>query len=121
MASDITITKKNEVYAKVECEKHLAMELSEYFTFFVPGHQFVPAFRNKIWDGKIRLFNLQTNQLYLGLIPYLKDFCEEREYSLELNDTDIEDDNEPVTLKLIQKIMNIRYSFRSIKPIEFII
>ena len=83
MASDLIITKKNEVYAKVECERHVAMELSEYFTFFVPGHQFVPSFRNRIWDGKIRLFNLQTHQIYLGLIPYIKEFCDEREYTSE--------------------------------------
>lgn len=83
MASDIVVTKKDEVYAKVQCERHHAMELSEYFTFFVPGHQFVPAFRNRIWDGKIRLFNRTNNEIYLGLIPYLKEFCEEREYSFE--------------------------------------
>jgi len=77
---DILITKKDEVFAKVECERHVARELSEYFTFFVPGYQFVPAYRNRIWDGKIRLFNLQTNQLYLGLVPYLTEFCDEREY-----------------------------------------
>ena len=63
------------------CERHVARELSEYFTFFVPGYQFVPAYRNRIWDGKIRLFNLQTSQLYLGLIPYLTEFCDEREYA----------------------------------------
>ena len=90
MASDILLTKKNEVYAKVQCEKHLAMELSEYFTFFVPGYQFVPAFRNRIWDGKIRLFNRQTNEIYLGLIPYLKEFADEREYSVEYDE--IEDE-----------------------------
>lgn len=77
----ITITKVNEVYGKVTCERHVARELSEYFTFFVPGYQFVPAYRNRIWDGKIRLFNLQTSQLYLGLIPYLTEFCDEREYA----------------------------------------
>ena len=77
----ITITKVNEVYGKVECERHVARELSEYFTFFVPGYQFVPAYRNRIWDGKIRLFNLQTSQLYLGLVPYLTEFCDEREYA----------------------------------------
>ena len=77
----ITITKVNEVYGKVECERHVARELSEYFTFFVPGYQFVPAYRNHIWDGKIRLFNLQTSQLYLGLVPYLTEFCDEREYA----------------------------------------
>jgi len=77
----LIITKKDEVYAKVTCEKHVAKELSEYFTFFVPGYQFVPAYRNRIWDGKIRLFNLQSSQLYLGLIPYLIEFCDERSYA----------------------------------------
>jgi superfamily II DNA or RNA helicase len=77
----LTITKVNEVYAKVDCERHLARELSEYFTFLVPGYQFVPAYRNRIWDGKIRLFNLQTSQIYLGLIPYLIEFCDERSYT----------------------------------------
>ena len=61
--SEITITKVNEVYAKIECEKHIAKEISEYFTFFVPGYTFVPAYRNKIWDGKIRLFDSRNSQL----------------------------------------------------------
>ena len=84
-ASDIIVTKKDEVYAKVTCERHVAMELSQYFTFMVPGYQFTPAFRNRIWDGKIRLFNLQTSQIYLGLLDYIKAFCEEREYTMEHN------------------------------------
>ena len=84
------ISKKNEVYAKVKCEKHFAMELSEYFTFFVPGYQFDPAFRNRIWDGKIRLFNRQTNEIYIGLIPYVKEFAEERGYSLEYEEMEDE-------------------------------
>lgn len=94
MGSDIVISKKDEVHAKIICEKHLAKELSEYFTFFVPGYQFVPAYRNKIWDGKIRLFNLQSYTLYLGLLPYLKEFCDEREYTYEFDDTraDLEDE-----------------------------
>jgi superfamily II DNA or RNA helicase len=86
VASDLVITKKDEVFAKVVCERHIAMELSEFFTFFVPGYQFVPAYRNRIWDGKIRLFALQSGQLYLGLIPYLKEFCDEREYTYELEE-----------------------------------
>ena len=90
MGNDIIITKKDEVYAKVQCERSTAMELSEYFTFFVPGYQFVPAYRNRIWDGKIRLFNLHTQQLYLGLIPYLKEFCEERGYKYEYEEMEDE-------------------------------
>ena len=86
MASDLIISKKNEVYVKITCEKHLAQELSEYFTFFVPGYQFVPAYRNRIWDGKIRLFSLQGFTLYIGLLSYVESFCEERGYTCELQD-----------------------------------
>ena len=90
--ADINVYKKDEVHAKINCEKYIARELSEYFTFFVPGYQFVPAFRNKIWDGKIRLFNLQTSQLYLGLIDYLKIFADERQYEIQLNGLETQDE-----------------------------
>ena len=91
--NDIIISKVNEVYAKITCERHIAQELSEFFCFFVPGYQFVPAFRNRVWDGKIRLFNLQTNQLYLGLLDYIKQFCESRDYTYEYeNNLDTEDE-----------------------------
>jgi superfamily II DNA or RNA helicase len=90
---NLSISKLNEVYVKITCERHIAKELSEYFTFFVPGYQFVPAYRNRIWDGKIRLFNLQSNTLYIGLLSYLLEFCKEREYNCEILDNlDIEDE-----------------------------
>jgi hypothetical protein len=79
--SDIVISKLNEVYTKITCEKHIAKELSEYFTFFVPGYQFVPAYRNRIWDGKIRLFDLRNNTIYRGLLYYAEEFCKERNYT----------------------------------------
>lgn len=90
---DIYVSKVNEVYLKVKCEKHIAQELSEFFTFFVPGYQFVPAYRNRIWDGRIKLFNLQTSQLYLGLLDYVKEFCESRDYTFEYKDNlDVQDE-----------------------------
>lgn len=94
MASDLIVSKKDEVYVKITCEKSVAKELSEYFTFFVPGYQFVPAYRNRIWDGKIRLYNLQTSLLYRGLIPYIEQFCESRDYTFEYEDgLDVEDEH----------------------------
>ena len=94
MAYDILISKHNEVFAKIVAERHVLKELSEYFTFFVPGHQFTPAFRNKIWDGKIRLFNLQSHLIYLGLLGYIEEFCESRGYLFEYDDSrpDIQDE-----------------------------
>ena len=91
--NDITISKLNEVYAKITCEKHIAKELSEFFTFFVPGYQFVPAYRNRIWDGKIRLFDLRNNTIYGGLLNYIEEFCKERNYNYEIqNNLDFEDE-----------------------------
>lgn len=91
--TDIIISKKNEVYSKITCEKHIAQEISEFFTFYVPGYQFVPAFRNRIWDGKIRLFNLQSSLLYRGLTYYIEQFAESRGYTFEYQDgLDTEDE-----------------------------
>ena len=113
--SDLIVYKKNEVYATVECEKHLLRELSEYFTFMVPGYQFVPAFRNKIWDGKIRLFNLHTKTLYLGLLSYLNLFAEERQYKIEYVDNlDVEDEFPMYHAKKFADSLNLHSAGRPI-------
>ena len=39
------------------------------------------AFRNRMWDGKIRLFSQKTKEIYFGLYPYVKAFAEERIYN----------------------------------------
>ena len=58
--SILKLEKINDVYIKVNCDSDIAYELSEYFTFTVPGAKFIPSVRNKFWDGKIRLFNLAS-------------------------------------------------------------
>ena len=83
--SDVILHKLNEAYIKVECEKSISQELSSYFSFRVPGYQFVPAYKNKLWDGFIRLYDLRTNQIYHGLVPYVEKFCAERNYTSEIN------------------------------------
>lgn len=84
--SNLLIHELDEVYVKFECEKSLAQELSDYFTFYVPGYQFSPAFKSKFWDGKIRLADLRTFTIYRGLVPYIKKFCKERNYSISIDD-----------------------------------
>jgi superfamily II DNA or RNA helicase len=79
----LVVAKKDEVYLTISTEDSIRKELSEFFKFKVPGASFIPAVRKKFWDGYIRLFHLQTNQLYLGLYTYLKEFCEERDYEIE--------------------------------------
>ena len=69
------ISKLNEVYLTLEVDESLERELSDYFTFEVPGAKFMPQYRNKIWDGKIRLFSPHNGRIYVGLLPYVKEFC----------------------------------------------
>ena len=86
--SDLILHKKNEVFIQFECERNIAQELSDFFTFFVPGYQFVPAYKNRLWDGKIRLADLRNFTIYHGLVPYIEKFCKERDYKLEI-DSDV--------------------------------
>ena len=79
------VTKLNEVYIKVDCERNIAQEVSDFFTFFVPGYQFMKPFKDRLWDGKIRLFDLRKNVLFYGLLPYLQKFCDERKYKLQVD------------------------------------
>jgi superfamily II DNA or RNA helicase len=80
------ISKKNEVYLVIdEMTDSSRQELTEFFTFEVPGFKFMPQYRNKMWDGKIRLFSPATGEIYVGLLEYIKGFCKrnEIEYILE--------------------------------------
>jgi superfamily II DNA or RNA helicase len=82
---DLKLIKINESFIKVECEKHFAQELNIYFSFRVPNYQFTPAYKNKIWDGYIRLFNLKNCTVYAGLVNYIEKFCKDRNYELEID------------------------------------
>ena len=84
----IVVGKINETFLQLSCEKHIAYELNEYFSFKIPNAQFHPKVKARMWDGKIRLFNIQTGQLYLGLLPYLKEWAEKHSYKIQ---TDIVD------------------------------
>lgn len=79
----IVVGKLNETFLQLSCERHIAYELNEYFSFKVPNAQFHPKVRARLWDGKIRLFNIQTGQLYLGLLPYLKEWVTKHDYKLQ--------------------------------------
>jgi superfamily II DNA or RNA helicase len=80
---DIVIQKKNEVYIKVKTEPHIHQELSEYFTFEVPGAKFMPQYRSKYWDGKIRLYSTHTGEIYVGLLDKLISWAKKFDYSVE--------------------------------------
>ncbi len=73
--SKMLISKKNEVYLRLtDVEPSIAAELNDFFTFEVPGFKYMPAYRSKMWDGKIRLYNIVTGEIYVGLLPYIEEY-----------------------------------------------
>jgi len=84
--SHLIISKKNEVYLHVDSEIHIHYELADQFTFEVPGAQFSPSYKKRYWDGKIRLFNIQTKEIYIGLLDRIVQFCKDHGYTYEFKD-----------------------------------
>jgi len=80
----LVVQKKNHAFLHIECDRGISNELSDFFCFFVPGYAFIPSFKNKMWDGKIRLWDSRKNELPVGLFKYLEEFCKSRDYALEV-------------------------------------
>ena len=85
--ANLVIKKKNEVYLQIDCDPHIRHELQDEFTFDVPGAKFMPQYRSKYWDGKIRLFNLQKRQIYVGLLDKIVQFCRRYDYDYEFENS----------------------------------
>ena len=49
-------------------------------------HSFLRLTRREYWDGKIRLFNVQTKEIYIGLLDRIVQFCKDHEYTYEFKD-----------------------------------
>ncbi len=101
---DTIICKKlNEVYFHLQAEKSTLKELSEHLTFMVPGYQYMPAYKHKVWDGKIRLVNLKDRTVYIGLYKYIEEFCKNNNYEFKCDDIYLD----PFSLKEADDFFNI--------------
>lgn len=102
----IVVKKHNEVYISVDTSSSIHRELSDYFKFKVPGYQFMPAYKMRVWDGFVRLYNLMNGHIYLGLLPYIKQFCKERDYQIEIDEVllDKESFSDSDCLKFLKKL-----------------
>ena len=38
-----------------------------------------------MWDGNVRLYNMMNGTIYVGLLPYLREFCKSRDYQIEID------------------------------------
>ena len=114
----IRVWKLNHSNLFVDCESGISQELNEFFSFYVPGYKFMPAFRNRVWDGKIRLYSRSTNELPAGLFYHLSEFCKKRGYILSPQSSAYGDPNEririsPSDLGLFCDSLNLPFALRT--------
>lgn len=112
----IRVEKINNVHLRVYTDSGVAQEISEFFTFEMPGARFTPQYRAKIWDGKIRMYDLHRKTLYVGLLNYLQNFADRNEYQIEYaNEINDRDNIDPSQLKEFLNWLNLHGRG---KPIE---
>ena len=77
MADDYTIyiRWKNYTHLIVECDYGIAQEFNDLFSFYAKNYRYMPDYKNHIWDGKIRLFNVGKRLLPIGLLKKLVTYC----------------------------------------------
>ena len=116
----IKARKKDEAKVILESEDSgILMELSEYFTFYAEGYRFMPAYRNKMWDGKIRLFDLRSQTIPYGLLKRVAEFCYERGYELKIDPTLKNHIDNKNTLEDFIKSLNITIKGKKINPRDY--
>ena len=114
----IRVWKLNHSNLFIDCDSGVGQELNEFFSFFVPGYKFMPAFRNRMWDGKIRLYSRSTNELPAGLFYHLAEFCKKRGYILDPQSSAYGDPNERIRinssdLRVFVDSLNLPFDIRS--------
>lgn len=122
MESDtkIIIHNLNEVFVVVECSDGVAYELREKFTFQVPGYQFTPQYKARLWDGKIRLFDINKRQIYRGLVPEIAKYCEENNYEWSYDNEDYDEEFSLEEGKEFVKQLNPKYEPRDYQLEAFV-
>lgn len=87
--SDLIIEKKNESFLTISAETSTLYELRDIFTFYAEGYRFHPKVRAKLWDGRIfllRIISQNKGEIYCGLFPEIINFCKTRNYTYEISD-----------------------------------
>ncbi|UTS52013.1 DNA helicase [Synechococcus phage BUCT-ZZ01] len=84
MDFEVTVKKKNESFLQLGGDMSIIMELHEHFQFEAPNAKWHPKVRARMWDGRIRLLNLQTKTLPIGLFDKLMKYCTDQGYPVKL-------------------------------------
>lgn len=78
----LTVESVNNSFIYIDAEASIMRELSEFFSFMTPNYYFMPSYKNGLWDGKTRLYKMNSSTLPSGLFGILTKFAQDRDYNL---------------------------------------
>ena len=84
MSNKIKLSLKDHSMVYVDAERGTMRDIHEHFSFLVPGYKFMPAYKNKMWDGKIRLLNLINGEITAGLFQQIQKYAVDNGYEVEV-------------------------------------
>ena len=76
----------------------------------------MPQYRNRHWDGKIRLFSTATGEVYVGLLDKIVSWAKKVSYGVKFLDNDTYgtpfEENEEISLEGVKDYMTAISSFK---------
>jgi len=115
---DLDVTEVDSVNVRVQCDRSIAHELSDFFTFKVPGYKFMPAYRSRMWNGEIKLYNIHTQLIYAGLVDYIKKFANDRSYSITVPSKNSYSVTQDSVRKFMQDFLQVSVSGKIVEAHE---
>jgi superfamily II DNA or RNA helicase len=77
----------NEAHCQIVCEYDEAQDIADLFSFYSPNHRWSPKYQSGVWDGKIRLFDINNCLLPFGLLKKLIGYCKLNQWNYTLDDS----------------------------------
>ena len=116
----ITLRKIDDVFLGFDGPKDELRMLSDYFTFLVPGYQFMPAYRNKYWDGKLRLADLKKNEILAGLFADITKFSKDMDVNVQFEGSkyDMPGREQPVEDSFLEGFLEVLNPHSKGQPIQ---
>jgi len=69
-------------FLRIGAVRSIQQEMHDYFAFYAPNYRFMGRYKSGLWDGKIRLYSLQSRTLPAGLFDILVKFADDNGYEI---------------------------------------
>lgn len=117
--ADLTITKVNETWMRVECkEVYMELDIQDRFSFKVADAKFHPLVRASKWDGIKKLYNRKTKRMHCGLLYDVLSLADKKEWCVWTDPTLIPDSDSITTEELSELVSELIKPHDDGKPIE---